>query len=111
MYPSKKGAPGEPAFKVRVDNDPLDRSNDLAIVRVGQTIQLKCTAQGGNPVPTLTFTKNGQSFGPGPAPFQNSLEFVATAMDNGANLSCSAQNTAVDRRVDSHTVRLNVLCK
>ena len=111
MYPSKKGAPGEPAFKVRVDNDPLDRSNDVAIVRAGQTIQATCTAQGGNPVPTLTFTKNGQSFGPGPTPFQNTLEFVATAMDNGANLSCSAHNTAVDRRVDSHTVNLNVLCK
>ena len=106
-----KGPPGEPSLKLRVDNDPLDRGNDLAVLRAGQTVELRCTAQGGNPVPTLTFFKNGLSFGPGPKPFQNKHEFVATEMDNGANLSCSAANTAVDRRVDSQTVRLNVLCK
>ena len=106
-----KGPPGEPSMKLRVDNDPLDRGNDLAVLRAGQTVQLRCTAQGGNPVPTLVFYKNGKSFGPGPKAFQNTHEFVATEMDNGANLSCSADNTVGDQRVNSQSVKLNVLCK
>ena len=98
-----------------VDNDPLDLSDAfgdiLIIIHAGQTIHLRCSARGGNPVPNLTITKNGQVFGLGPTLFENTLQFVATALDHGANLSCSAQNEAVDRPVVSHTVQLNVLSK
>jgi hypothetical protein len=58
----------------------------------------------------LTFTKNGASFGPGPKAYQNTHTFVATTEDNGAVFGCIAQNQA-DKRADSKTVRLNVLCK
>ena len=99
-----------------LDNDPLDLSfafgNILIWVHAGQTIQLKCSARGGNPVPNLTITKNGQVFGLGPTLFENTLQFVATALDHGANLSCSAQNEAVDRPVEFlNAIQLNVLSK
>ena len=99
-----------------VDNDPLDLSHafgDILIeIHAGQTIQLKCSARGGNPVPNLTITKNGQVFGLGPTLFENTLQFVATALDHGANLSCSAQNEAVDRPVEFlNAIQLNVLSK
>lgn len=84
---------------------------DLATVHAGQTVQLSCAAQGGNPAPILTIKRNGVSFGLGPTPFENTLQFVATAIDNGASLSCSVHNAAVDRPIDSHTIKLNVLSK
>ena len=83
---------------------------ELAVLRAGQTVSLRCTSKGGNPVPSLTFTKNGASFGPGPKAYQNTHTFVATTEDNGAVFGCVAQNQA-DKRADSKTVRLNVLCK
>ena len=106
-----KGPPGEPSFKISIENEPLDRLSDLATVRAGQQVRLSCSAQGGNPVPTMTLTKNGESFGLGPVAFENTLQFVATALDHGAKLSCSAHNAAIDKPIDSHTVELNVLSK
>ena len=96
-----------------VDNDPLDRSDYWGIVHIhaGQTIQLRCSARGGNPVPNITITKNGQTFGLGPTLFENTLQFVATPLDHGSNFSCSAENEAVDRPVVSHTVQFYVLSK
>ena len=105
-----KGPPGEPSLKLRVDNEPFGRMEELAVLRAGQTVSLRCTSKGGNPVPSLTFTKNGASFGPGPKAYQNTHTFVATTEDNGAVFGCIAQNHA-DKRADSKTVRLNVLCK
>lgn len=112
IYCLKKGAPGEPALKLRVDNEPLTLggSADVAVLRAGHSVELRCTAKGGNPIPSLTFTKNGSSFGPGPKTFHSSHTFVATPHDNGAILGCIAQNAA-DRRAQSKTVTLNVLCK
>ena len=105
----QKGPPGEPSLKLRVDNEPFGRMEELAVLRAGQTVSLRCTSKGGNPVPSLTFTKNGVSFGPGPKAYQNMHTFVATPEDNGAVFGCIAQNQ-VDS-ADSKTVRLNVLCK
>ena len=93
-----------------MDHEPFGRMEELAVLRAGQTVSLKCTSKGGNPVPSMTFTKNGVSFGPGPKSFQNTHDFVATPEDNGAVFGCAAQNMA-DWRADSKTVRLNVLCK
>jgi hypothetical protein len=104
-----KGPPGEPSFTVRVDNEP-SRAEELIVLRAGQTVQLRCTARGGNPIPTLTFSRNGLSFGPGPRPYQNTHTFVATSGDHEVVLSCSAANQA-DRHASSLNVQLNVLCK
>ena len=106
-----KGPPGEPTLNVRLDNEPLHPLKDVATVHAGQTVQLSCAAQGGNPAPILTINRNGESFGLGPTPFENTLQFVATAIDNGASMSCSAHNAAVDRPIDSRTIKLNVLSK
>ena len=97
-------------MKLRVDNEPFSRSDEVAVLRAGQSVEIRCTAKGGNPIPSLTFAKNGQSFGPGPRTFQASHSFVATSADNGAVLTCIAQNQA-DRRASSQAVKLNVLCK
>ena len=105
-----KGPPGEPSLKLRVDDEPFGRMEELAVLRAGQTVSLRCTSKGGNPVPSLTFTKNGETFGPEPKAYQNTHTFVATPEDNGAVFGCIAQNQA-DKRADSKTVRLNVLCK
>ena len=98
-------------MKVRVDNEPLARSHpSTVVVRAGQTLALRCTARGGNPIPSLTFLKNANSFGPGPKTFQNTHTFVVTPADHDAELRCSAQNQG-DRRADSLPIKLNVLCK
>jgi len=106
--PTCLSPPGEPSLKLRVDNEPYGRMEELAVLRAGQTVSLRCTSKGGNPVPSLTFTKNGASFGPGPKAYQNTHTFVTTTEDNGAVFGCIAQNQA-DGRADSKTVRLNVL--
>ena len=93
-----------------MDDEPFGRMEDLAVLRAGQTVSLRCTSKGGNPVPSLTFTKNGETFGPGPKAYQNTHNFVATPEDNGAVFGRIAQNRA-DWSAESKTVRLNVLCK
>merc|ERR1719225_2001624 len=106
--PTCLSPPGEPSLKLRVDDEPFGRMEDLAVLRAGQTVSLRCTSKGGNPVPSLTFTKNGETFGPGPKAYQNTHNFVATPEDNGAVFGCIAQNRA-DWSAESKTVRLNVL--
>ena len=97
-------------MKLRVDNEPHSRSDETAVLRAGQTIELRCTAKGGNPIPNLTFTKNGIPYGPASKPFQSIHSYVVTARDNGAKISCLAQNQA-DRHAESKQIQLNVLCK
>ena len=93
-----------------VDNEPSGRSDSQLVLRAGQHIELRCTARGGNPIPSLTFTKNGQSFGSGPQAYQNTYKYVVTPEDHDAVLGCTAQNQA-DRRADSPEIKLNVLCE
>ena len=88
----------------------MGRSDSAVVLRAGQSIELICTARGGNPIPSLTFTKNGKSFGSGPKPFQNTYKYIVTPEDHDSILGCSAQNQA-DRRADSSDVKLNVLCE
>ena len=98
-------------MKLRVDHEPsILAADESAVVRAGQTVEIRCTAKGGNPIPTLTFTRGGQTFGPGPRPFQNTHTFVVSPGDNNAVLGCIAQNQA-DRRALSKEIRLNVLCE
>ena len=105
-----KGPPGEPDLKVFVDNEPSGRSDSQLVLRAGQHIELRCTARGGNPIPSLTFTKNGQSFGSKPQAYENTYNYVVTPEDHDAVLGCTAQNQA-DRRADSPEIKLNVLCE
>ena len=42
---------------------------------------------------------------------ENTVQFIALSIDDGAELSCSAQNAAVDQPIESRTVKLNVLSK
>ena len=93
-----------------MDNEHFDRSDETAVLRAGQILELRCTAKGGNPIPTLAFTQNGVPFGPDPRPFQNTYTWTITAHDNNAVLACAAQNEA-DRPAERSKVRLNVLCK
>ena len=101
----KKGPPGKPVFQVSVDNDPQDLWG-LVSVRAGQIVELSCSASGGNPAPTVTIYRNGKSFRQ-----ENKVQFIALSIDDGAELSCSAQNAAVDQPIESRTVKLNVLSK
>ena len=96
-------------MNLRVDNEPFE-SEKLAVVSVGQMIEMKCTSKGGNPVTSLTLTKNGTSFGPEPRSFLNTHTFMATKNDNGAFLGCKAENEN-NWHAESWPIELNVLCK
>ena len=89
----------------------MGQSDDVAtVVHAGQSVQLICTARRGNPVPTVTLLKNGQSFGPSPITNQNTHTFVALPEDNNAVYGCFVQNM-VDRHASSDTFQLNILSK
>ena len=102
------GTPDAPSMSLSVDNKPLD--GKLAVVRHGQMIDLKCTSKGGNPVTSLSITKNGTAFGPEPKPFLNSHSFMVTKRDNKAFLGCKSENQN-EWHAESWPVELNVLCK
>ena len=102
------GTPDAPSMSLSVDNKPLD--GKLAVVRHGQMIDLKCTSKGGNPVTSLSITKNGTAFGPEPNPFLNSHSFIVTKGDKGAFLGCKSENQN-KWHSESWPVELNVLCK
>ena len=91
---------------MKVDSEPQDLSSDLVNVLAGQTVELSCSAPGGNPAPTVNIYRNGVSIGLG-----QTVQFVATAIDNGADLNCLAQNPAIDQPLESRTVKFNVLSK
>ena len=97
---------------MRLDNEPLHPLNGLATIHAGQTVHLSCSAKGGNPTPITTIYINGESYTYDPdLQWSHTLQFVATDVDNGANLSCSAHNAAIDRPIHSQSVKLNVLSK
>ena len=102
------GTPDAPSMSLSVDNKPLD--GKLAVVRHGQMIDLKCTSKGGNPVTSLSITKNGTAFGPEPNPFLNIHSFRVTKGDEGAFLGCKSENQN-KWHSESWPVELNVLCK
>ena len=94
---------------MRVDSEPYNPTNSIVTLKAGQSLGLSCSAPGGNPKPKLSFTKNGQNFGPEPLLLQNAHNFVVTAEDHDAVLRCSAQNH--EWKVDSFEIKLNVLCE
>ena len=85
----------------------------LLPVTLGQKIELNCKSEGGNPITSLIFTKNGSaSFSglPHCKCLNNSHTFLVTENDHGAILGCSSQNEE-KWSADSQTVQLDVLCK
>merc|ERR1719225_372364 len=100
--------PAQPAFKVLVDNEPVSRKDGVAVLRSGHKIDLSCTSESGNPVTSLTFTKNGAVFGPEPISHKNTHSFQVTPEDNGALLGCKSQNQD-DWQSESESLRLHVL--
>ena len=79
-------------------------------MRSGHKIDLSCTSESGNPVTSLSFTKNGDTFGPEPVSHKNTHAFQVTPEDNGALLGCLSQNDN-DWQSESEALRLHVLCK
>jgi hypothetical protein len=91
-----------------VDNEPVSRKDGVAVLRSGHKIDLSCTSESGNPVTSLSFTKNGNSFGPEPISHKNTHAFQVTPEDNGALLGCLSQNDN-DWQSESEALRLHVL--
>ena len=106
----KSGTPNQPSFKVLVDNEPVVRKDGVAVLKSGHKIELSCTSESGNPVTSLTFTKNGAVFGPEPVSHKITHAFKVTPEDNGALLGCTSQNQD-DWQSESESLRLHVLCK
>ena len=95
-------------MNLRVDNQPFD--GELAVLRTGQMIEIRCTSELGNPVTSLTLTKNGTIFGPAPRSSYIAHTFMVTQHDSGSVLGCTAKNEN-NWSADSLSVELNVLCK
>ena len=106
----KLGTPSQPSFKVLVDNEPVVRKDGVAVLKSGHTVELSCTSESGNPVTSLTFTKNGDNFGPEPVSHKITHAFQVTPEDNGALLGCTSQNQD-NWQSESEALRLHVLCK
>ena len=108
------GLPEAPLLKVKVDSEEISANFYKSLtVTLGQRVELDCKSDGGNPITSLGFTKNGTSFGvdgPQCKCLNNTHTFVVTESDHAAVLGCRAQNK--DKwQADSQTVELNVLCK
>jgi hypothetical protein len=100
--------PSQPSFKVLVDNEPVVRKDGVAVLKSGHTVELSCTSESGNPVTSLTFTKNGDNFGPEPVSHKITHAFQVTPEDNGALLGCTSQNQD-NWQSESEALRLHVL--
>ena len=60
----KKLAPSDvPTVKLNVDSEPVLHTADSPVnIKLGQTIELRCNVQGGNPKPFVTFTKKSLKY-------------------------------------------------
>ena len=93
-----------------MDNEPVVRKDGVAVLKSGHTVELSCTSESGNPVTSLTFTKNGDNFGPEPVSHKITHAFQVTPEDNGALLGCTSENQD-NWQSESEALRLHVLCK
>uniref|UniRef100_A0A8D2CUM7 Nephrin n=1 Tax=Sciurus vulgaris TaxID=55149 RepID=A0A8D2CUM7_SCIVU len=82
-------------------------------VRAGQSLELPCTAQGGNPLATLQWLKNGQPVSTAwgtehvQAVARSVLTMTVRPEDHGARLSCEAYNS-VSTGTQEQSVTLQV---
>ena len=97
------GPTRHPLLSIQVDGEASDE------VVAGSSVTVVCDADEGNPEPTLTLFKNGESLGP-PTTGQNTHTFIPLQEDNTGVLSCNAINAAMSEHLTSETV-LNVKCK
>ena len=104
-----KDRPEEATLKVRVDSEPLSLKKSKNVdVKIDQTIEISCIAEGGNPKPLVSVTKNGKSIGKGPQPYQNNYNFVAKVDDHEAKFGCVSKND-FSTTDSSSEIELNVL--
>ena len=104
-----KDRPEEATLKVRIDSEPLSLKKSKNVdVKIDQTIEISCIAEGGNPKPLVSVTKNGKSIGKGPQPYQNNYNFVAKVDDHEAKFGCVSKND-FSTTDSSSEIELNVL--
>ena len=77
-------------------------------VKIDQTIEISCIAEGGNPKPLVTVTKNGKSIGKAPQPYQNNYNFVTKVDDHDSKFGCLSKNQNWTTE-SSLNLKLNVL--
>ena len=95
---------------MKLDNEAISANFPWKSVFIGQKVELNCKSEGGNPIVSLSFTRNGTKFGPGPCRCLNTTHsFLVTKEDHGAVLGCSAEND--NKMAISQSVELRVLCK
>ncbi|OWK15953.1 NPHS1 [Cervus elaphus hippelaphus] len=86
---------------------------DEGQVRAGQSLELSCTARGGNPLATLQWLKNGQPVSTAwgtehaQAVARSLLVMIVRPEDHGARLSCEAYNS-VSSGIQERGVTLQV---
>lgn len=88
--------------------------NEGAEVKARSLLRLQCYANGGNPLATLQWYKNGQPLesvkGTSTTVASAELTIILEKTDNGALYQCNATNTATPQPLQANKT-LNVLCK
>ena len=83
-------------------------------IRLGQTITLVCTAQGGNPLAEIIWYKNGikvdSSYTTSGRASSNTYSFVASTEDNNARYRCESKNDLSPTPLSAEII-LSVQCK
>lgn len=83
-------------------------------IRLGQTITLVCTADGGNPLAEITWYRNGikidSSWTTSGRASRNTLKFQARTEDNEARYRCESGNSLSSAPKNAEIV-LSVQCK
>ena len=83
-------------------------------IRLGQTITLVCTAEGGNPLAEIIWYKNGikvdYSYTTSGRASSNTYSFVASTEDNNARYRCESKNELSPTPLSAEII-LSVQCK
>lgn len=83
-------------------------------IRLGQTVTLVCSAEGGNPLAKITWFRNGEqtdtSYTTSGRESRNTYTFMAAADDNDAVYRCEARNELRPEPVKAEIV-LSVQCE
>ena len=105
--------PGEPELSINTAEQDM---------REGRTVQLNCTSTGGNPVPSVTWYRNGSPLTDPPSTLTSptrkfgatvgTLTWTLTAADHMSNFSCSVSTPVIPgSRVYSPVKYYRVQCK
>lgn len=96
------------------DEPRIDGYHEMETLRRGQTVELICTSEGGNPPAQLIWYKNGEqirmAYRTVGKKSVNVHTFQAQASDNKAKYKCEASNVMSLKPLTAE-VTLTVLCK